>query len=118
MFNAMFIGWGAPVIGRETQATKVFGEWVEMLGAWKAKGQIQSMTPCFIQARGGDLQGFFLVTGDPGKLSTLMASDEIRRAITRAQLIVNNFGCCMALTGDEIPKQMALWNQNVAELAK
>lgn len=118
MHNALFIGWGMPVRGREQQATKVFGEWVELLGGFQGKGQVKSFTPVFIQARGGDLQGFFLVTGEQAKLTQMVESEEVRRATTRAQLIVDNFGVCLAITGDEIAKQMQLFQSNAAELAK
>lgn len=118
MYNAMFIGWGMPVRGREQQASKVFGEWIELLGGWKSKGQIESFTPVFLQARGGELAGFFLVTGESAKLSALGSSEEVRKATTRAQLIVDNFGVVQAITGDEIGKQMALFTSNAAELSK
>jgi len=118
MYNALFIGWGTPVRGRETQANKVFGEWIELLGTQMSKGQIVSFAPVFLQARGSDLQGFFLVTGDEAKLNTFARSEEVRRATTRAQLIVDNFGVCDALTGDSVAKQMALWNTSAAELSK
>jgi len=118
MFNAMFIGWGMPVRGREQQATKVFGEWVELLGTSQNKGFIKTFTPVFLQARGSDLQGFFVITGDPAKLMEFSRSEEVRRATTRAQLIVDNFGVCNAITGDEISKQMQMFQTNATELAK
>src|SRR5262249_26872471 len=109
MYNALFIGWGTPVRGRESQGSKAFNEGVELLGASQSKGTLKSFTPVFIQPRGGELQGFFLCTGDSAKLIQFMDSEEVRKASTRAQLIVDNFGVCMAMTGDEIGKQMALW---------
>jgi hypothetical protein len=118
MYNALFIGWGTPVRGRETQGAKVFGEWVELLGNYQNKGWLKSFTPVFIQPRGSDLQGFFLVTGDPAKLNEFTVAEDVRRATTRAQLIVDNFGVCHALTGDEIGKQMQLWQTNATELSK
>jgi hypothetical protein len=118
MYNALFIGWGTPVRGRETQAAKVFGEWVELLGTHQSKGTVKSFQPVFIQARGGDLQGFFLIQGDTNKLQEFMNTEEVRRATTRAQLIVDNFGVCLALTGDEIGKQMQLFQSNATELSK
>jgi len=118
MYNALFIGWGTPVRGRETNGAKVFGEWVELLGNHQNKGTIKSFTPVFLQQRGSDLQGFFLVTGDVNKLHDFATSEEVRRATTRASLIVDNFGVVYAVTGDEIGKQMQLWQTNAAELSK
>jgi hypothetical protein len=116
--NALFIGWGVPVRGRETQATKVFGEWVEMLGGLQSKGTIQSFTPVFLSPRGGELGGFFLLTGDANKLAELADSEEMRRAVTRAELIVDDFGVVKAMTGDQIGKQMAMFTAAANELAK
>lgn len=116
--NALFVGWGEPVRGREQAATKVFGEWVEMLGSWKAKGTIESFTPVFLTPRGGELGGFFLITGNPAKLNELTTGEEMRRATVRAALIVERFGVVTAVTGDEVGKQMALFNAMSAELAK
>jgi hypothetical protein len=114
----MFVGWGTPVRGREAQASRVFSEFVELLGGWQSKGTIKSFTPVFIAASGGHLQGFFLVTGDVAKLAMVQGSEEMRRAVTRAQLIVDNVIVQMALTGDEVGKQMAVFNANAAELSK
>jgi hypothetical protein len=118
MYNALMIGWGAPVRGREQQASRVFGEWVEMLGALQSKGTIKSMTPVFLQPRGGDLRGFFLITGERDKLAQLTGTDEMRKAVARAELIVDNFGVINAITGDEIGKQMQLFVSQANELAK
>lgn len=118
MYNALFIGWGMPVRGREVQANRVFGEWVELLGVSKSKGNVETFTPVFLQARGGELQGFFLVTGTPAKLQAFALSEEVRKATTRASVIVDNFGVINAFTGDEVGKQMALWTANAAELSK
>jgi hypothetical protein len=116
--NALFIGWGTPVRGREQAANKVFGEVVEMLGTWKSQGKIQSMTPVFLTPHGGDLAGFFLITGEPTKLAELMNTEEMRRAVTRSQLVAENFGVVWGQSGDEVGKQMALWNASAAELSK
>ena len=118
MYNAMFVGWGTPVRGRGAQANRVFGEWVEQLGTWQSKGSIKSFTPVFLAVRGGELSGFFLVVGEPAKLAELYKGEEMRRAVTRAELIVENFGVVMGMTGDEVGKQMALWNAQVADLTK
>jgi hypothetical protein len=114
----MVIGWNYPVRGREIQASKVFGEWVEMMGNWQNKGTIKSFTPVFMQAHGGHMNGFFLITGETSKLNDLYNTDEMRKAVTRAQLIVEGFSCVKAFTGDEIGKQMTMFTNNATELSK
>ena len=115
MHNAMFVAWGAPVRGREISASKVFSEWVEMLGGWQTKGSIKSFTPCFVHPHGSQLGGFFLIQGEPAKLDQIFASEELRKATVRAQLIVDHFSVVRALTGDEIGKQMGVFTQNASE---
>lgn len=118
MHNALFIGWQLPKAGRELVATKVFGEWVELLGVAQKRGDIASFTPVFLEPHGGDLGGFFLVTGEPEKLAKWSNSEEFNRAQTRAMVTVDNMGFIRAFTGDRIGSQMALYQQTVAELAK
>jgi hypothetical protein len=116
-FNTMFVSWKTPVRGREKQATRVFNEWVEMMGTWQSKGSIKSFMPVFLSPH-GDLGGFFLVQGDPKTLQQVFESDELRRATARAQIIVDDFRVVRAITGDEISKQMALFNASADELGK
>jgi len=115
MYNAIYIGWGSPVRGREIMASRVFSEWVELLGGWQNKGSIKSFTPCFIAPHGTQVGGFFLVQGDPAKLDQIVSSEELRRATVRAQLIVDGFCVVRAMTGDEIGKQMNVFTQNATE---
>lgn len=115
MHNAIVVTWGAPVRGREISAAKVFSEWVEMLGGWQTKGSIKSFTPCFLTPHGTQLGGFFLVQGEPTKVDQILASEELRKATVRAQLIVDDFSVVRALTGDEIGKQMNVFTQNASE---
>jgi hypothetical protein len=118
MHNGLFIGWHRPARGREMQATKVFGEFVEMLGAWKAKGQISMFMPTFLAPHGSDLGGFFFVMGEPAKLDQLLGGEEFNKAMTRAEICVDGMTVVRALTGDEIGKQMGLFQTQVAELTK
>lgn len=115
MYNALVIGWGTPVSGRELSASKVFNEWVELLGSMQSKGTIKSFSPVFLQPHDSTLGGFFLVQGDTAKIEQVAQGDEIRRATVRAQLIVSNFRVVKAITGDEIGKQMQLFTQNASE---
>jgi len=116
--SVLFVGWGLPVRGREQQAIKVFSEWVEMLGGLQKKGTINGFTPVFLDPHGGDLGGFFVIVGASAKLDELQHGEDFTKAVTRAQLIAENFGVVRGKTGDEITKQMQLFGAQVSEIAK
>jgi hypothetical protein len=67
--SVLFIGWGAPVRGREQNAAKVFGEAVELWSRLQADGTLESWSAYFLEPHGGDLQGFFLLQGEREKLA-------------------------------------------------
>jgi len=115
--GALFFGWGTAVRGRETKALQVFQEALQYWGARQQSGDIDSFEPYFLEAHGGDLAGCLIVKGDQEKLARLRADAEFDRLNTRAQLVVENFGVVSALTGAELQAQMAVFQQNIAELA-
>lgn len=117
--NALLVRWGLPVRGREPQSARVFGEWMEMLGSWKAKGTIKSFTPLLLAPTGGDLSGLILVTAESTTLDELAVSDEMRRAVSRANLVVDHFGVVRATTDEEtINKEVALFLQNASDITR
>ena len=56
--SGLFIGFGAPVRGRERQAIKVFNEAFEYYSRLQQDGEIDSFEPVLLQPHGGELGGF------------------------------------------------------------
>ena len=50
--RALFVGFGAPVRGREERAIEVFGEFVEMFGRMQADGRIAGMDVTLLDPHG------------------------------------------------------------------
>jgi hypothetical protein len=113
----LFIGFGFPARGREQQASKVFGEAVELWTRWHEEGQIESWNAYFLEPHGGDLGGFFLLTGDREAIAKARSSDDLANLSTRAQLITDNFGVVGVETGNRIQEQMGVFLQAAGELA-
>jgi hypothetical protein len=67
--SALFIGWGAPIPGREQKSTTIFGEAVALWTKLQGDGVIESWGAYFLEPHGGDLEGFFLLRGDRDKLA-------------------------------------------------
>jgi hypothetical protein len=114
--EAIFIGWGAPVRGREAKGLEVFGEAVELWGRLQQDGRIESFEPVLLGPHGGDLQGFFLLRGGRARLDELVRSEEFERVATRAGFIVESFGVVPAYCGEGIQRPMATYQQAATEL--
>jgi hypothetical protein len=114
--RALFVGFGAPVRGREERAIEVFGEFVEMFGRMQSDGRIAAMDVALLDPHGGDLGGFFMVHGSEAQCATLANDEEFRRASIDASLIVDNFGVVPAATGEGVSGEMAMYTQAVAKV--
>ena len=107
--NVMLFGWNRSIAGREKLSAQHFDEFTKYLGGLQQKGTIQSFDVVFLDPHGGDLNGFFLLKGDPAKLDALVATTEWITHITRASLHLEGSGAIRGASGDEIPARMALW---------
>ena len=112
----LFIGYGAPVRGRERQAIKAFNEVFEYYSRLQQDGEIESFEPVLLQPHGGELGGFFLLRGDRDKLERIQSSEEFERYIARAQLIVEKLGIVGAALGERLLSQMSLYTEQIEEL--
>ena len=114
--RALFVGFGAPVRGREERAVEVFGEFVGLFGQMQSDGRIESMDVALLDPHGGDLGGFFMVHGSQEQCSALQADEDFRRACVDATLIVDNFGVVPAATGEEVGREMGMYSEAVAKV--
>jgi len=115
--DALFIGWGAVVRGREQQALEVFGETVSFWQEAQGNGRVESFEPCLLQPHGGGLAGFMLVHGERGQLDAIAASDEFARILARANTIVEEVGVVRGYCGEALARQMGLFQEASQELA-
>ncbi len=107
--NAIFFGWSRSLPGRERLSAEHFGEFVGYLGALQKGGQIQSFDVMFLNPHGGDMNGFFLIRGDSGKLDAVIASDDWVKHMMRANMHLDGSGAVRGVTGDLVAKRMDLW---------
>ena len=107
--NVMLFGWNRSIPGREKTSAQHFDEFVKYLGGLQQKGTLQGFDVVFLDAHGGDLNGFFLIKGDSAKLDALVSTSEWITHITRAVLHLEGSGVIRGITGDEIKGRMALW---------
>ena len=113
----LFIGFGQPVRGRESQAIELFNEAVGWYGRLQEEGEIESFEPVFLEPHGGDLGGFILIRGDAEKLAALRVSEEFTQLAIRTSLIVENFGVVGADMGERLQAQVAFYTDQIAAIA-
>jgi hypothetical protein len=114
--RALFVGFGAPVRGREERAIEVFGQFVEMFGRMQSDGRIAEMDVALLDPHGGDLGGFFIVKGSQEQCAALPNDEEFRRASIDAGLIVENFGVVPAVTGEAVLTEMTMYGEAVGKV--
>jgi hypothetical protein len=107
--NVILFGWNRSIPGREKVSAQHFEDLVKYLGGLQQKGAIQGFEIVFLDAHGGDLNGFFLVKGDSAKLDALVSTTEWVTHMTRASLHLQGSGAVRGVTGDEVMGRMALW---------
>ena len=114
--EAIFVGWGQVVRGREQLALEVFQEAVSYYGELQAQGQIERFDAYLLDPHGGDLAGFFLIHGERSALDTVRSSTEFHRLLVRAGSVIDNLGLVSAYSGDALGQQMALFGEISQEL--
>jgi hypothetical protein len=114
--EALFLGWGPIVRGREEIGLRVFQETLEYYGRLQSEGQIDSFEPVLLAPHGGDLGGFILLRGERSRLDQIRAGDEFERLVARAGSVVDNVGVITAYTGESLGQTMARFQEASQEL--
>jgi hypothetical protein len=114
--SGLFIGWGEVVRGREERALEVFNETIQFYGQLQQDGRIESFEPCLLEPHGGELAGFILLRGSQEQMDAIHNDDEFQRHMTRANFIVDNLGVIPAAMGEELGRQMGIYQAEVAAM--
>ena len=107
--EAIFLGWGQVVRGREQLALKVFQDTTEYWARMQQDGKIESFQPFLLRPHGGDLAGFWLLHGERSALDEIQSSEEFVRLIARAGAVVDNLGVTAAVTDETLAAQMGTY---------
>jgi hypothetical protein len=112
----LFIGWGAPVRGRETKGLDVFNEALAYQGRLQVEGRTEGFEVALLGPHGGGLAGFILVRGSEEQMAALRADDEFQRINARASLIIDELGVVEAVLGDGIAEQIGVYREAIDDL--
>lgn len=114
--DALFIGWGQVVRGREQFALQVFQESIAFWGSLQQDGTVEKFDAFLLEPHGGDLAGFFVIYGERSALDAVRASEDFARVTGRAGSVIDGLGVVTAFTGDALGRQMALFGEISQEL--
>ena len=114
--EALFIGWGEVVRGRERKAVDVFNESLQYYGQLQQEGTIESFDAWFLAPHGGDLAGFILVHAERARLTEIQRTPEFERFWTRAGMVVDRTGVVNAYSGEALGRLMGQFEEATAEL--
>lgn len=109
--EALFIGWGEVVRGREKKSLDVFQDAIAYYGKLQEEGKIDSFDVFFLAPHGGDLGGFAILKGDRAKMAEVRFSEDFERLTARAAAVVNNVGVIPAYSGGVLAEQVAIFQQ-------
>ena len=113
--SGLFVGWGAPVRGRETVGLGVFNEAIQYWSAKQEAGAIESFETVLLQPHGGDLAGFFLIRGMQDQIAAARAEEDFQRLHTRANMIVEGLGIVNAILGDGLGDAIGIYSAAASE---
>lgn len=113
----IFIGWGAPVRGREAKGLEIFTEAMEYWRGRQVENDIESFEAAVLDPHGGDLYGFILVRGTEQQLSDLRSREDFERLNVRAGMTVERLGIVSASLGDNLAGALDLYAEAVREIA-
>lgn len=115
--GALFIGWGAPIVGRELASLEVFQEAKQFYDGLIKRGEIVGYEPVVLSQVGGPLHGYFLLRGDPTRLANLTTQDAFLALTTKASLVCQSISVVPAFVGAAVTKMIDTFRTEVNTLA-
>ena len=109
--GVLLMGWNRPLPGREQQAMDLFQKALAYYEKAKSEGKIESFETVILNAHGGDLNGFILVTGDAEKLSAFKREDTFADYATEAGYCLDDFGIVEGQIGEGAMNQISRWSK-------
>ena len=115
--RVLFIGWGAPVPGREERALEAFNEAIGLYGRLQQDGRIEKFDVVLLGPN-GDLSGYVELHGSAMQLAAVREDEEFERATINASLAVNGLRQIDGATNDEVARRMGLYRESVARVTQ
>ena len=93
-----------------------FNDIVGLLGRMQQEGRCEGFDIVFLDPHGGDLGGYFMLTGTADQLHAIKEDEDFQREMVRADLIVDGLGLIDGYTGEGIASQMEMYMEAVSRV--
>ncbi|HEX8855345.1 MAG TPA: hypothetical protein VF752_07060 [Thermoleophilaceae bacterium] len=113
--RVLFISWGESVAGREERGLEVFNEALGLYGRLQQDGRIESFNVAILEPNGG-VEGYMEIYGSADQLAALRQSDEFRRTMTDASLIVHDLRMVEGSVNEGVARDVALYQESIAKV--
>jgi hypothetical protein len=113
--RVLMFSWGTPVRGREERALEVFDESLGMYGRMQGDGRIESFDVTLLDPN-GIMSGYAELHGSQNQLDAVAASDDFRRLIADASLIVDDVCLLRGVTGQGVTDQIGIFREAVSKV--
>jgi hypothetical protein len=111
----LFIGWGAPVRGREERGLEVFNDAMGLYGRLQQEGRIEGFDVALL-APSTELGGYIEVHGSAEQLAAVREDDAFQRTLVDASLVVDRLQLVEGYTNAGVASQMALYREAIARV--
>ncbi len=111
----LFIGWGTPVRGREERGLEVFNESIGLYGRMQQEGRIEKFDVVLLDPT-VDLNGYIQLYGSADQLSTVRESEDFRRTLLDAGLIVDGLRVVDGFANEGVEREMELYQESIARV--
>ena len=113
--GVVYIGWGSAVRGREGRGLEVFNESMGLYGRMQQEGRIERFNVVLLDPN-GDLAGYIELHGSAEQLSSARHSEDFRRTLTDASLIVERLRLIDGYTNGAIAKELELYQESITKV--
>ena len=111
----LFIGWGAPVRGREERGLEVFNEAVGLYGRMQQDGRIERFNVVLLQPS-ASIDGYIELHGTAEQIAAVREDKEFQRITIDASLITEGLQMVDGVTNEGIAEQMAMYQEAVSKV--
>jgi len=112
----LFVGWGAPVRGREEHGLDVFNEAVGFYGRCQQEGRIERFEVRLLEPHGGGLAGYMELHGSAEQLAALRDDETYRRLLHDAGLIVEELGVIDGYVNEGMARELEVYRDSLSRL--
>jgi hypothetical protein len=113
--RVLFISWGKVVPGREERGLEVFNEAIGICGRMQQEGRIEKFDVVLLGPN-GDLNGYIELHGSAEQIAAVHEDEEFQRNTIDANLVVDKLRHVDGITGDEIARQMSLYQESIGRV--